>query len=343
VILDRADCGTADTSTYSVPRQAGRAVLLTTIVTAALLAFPSAVPWMIAGWLLWHTVAAARGRPAWLPLLACLGILLTKRVYWPPSLFLLAVAMLIVAIVRAVRSRIGQRHMPGSWVTTSVLWAAWLLFILDWRMSVSSSRDMQLVDGRPVVCLGDSLTSGLLPEKGYPDVLAEMLTIPVVNLGQSGINAHAALELLPRVRDADPQILVLAIGGHDFLQGRSRAETRRGLKRLVESCRALGAEVVLMEMPRGFMIDPYSALEREIARQYDLQLISDSAIRRLVLWSPVSPPGIWSPASWHLSDDGIHPNRRGTRHLAETVAAALVNMYGPPIRRTATTEPVGAD
>ena len=311
--------------------RAARALCLSMIVATALLTFPSATAWMVAFWLAWYTVAVARGRSAWLPLVACLGVLVAKRLYWTPTLVALASFILIVALVEVVHAR--KRNPPSqvAWITALALWATWALFALDWRASASCNHAVELKKDRPIVCLGDSVTSGLLPDKGYPDVMADMLAVPVVNLGQSGLTADVALDMLPRVKEANPQIVVLEIGGHDYMRGEGRAATKQNIERLITSCREMGAEVVLVAIPRGFMTDPFWGLERELARKYDLQLVSDGVIRRFVLWSPISLPGAWFP-NQHLSDDGIHPNKRGTRLLAETVANSLVQMYGQEIR-----------
>jgi hypothetical protein len=86
-----------------------------------------------------------------------------------------------------------------------------------------------------------------------------------------------------------------------------------------------------MEIPRGFITDPFSGLERELAREHDLELIPDGAIRKLILWSRFSPPGMWCDSSRHLSDDGLHPNQRGNKHLANCVVSALTKIYGEKI------------
>ena len=44
----------------------------------------------------------------------------------------------------------------------------------------------------------------------------------------------------------------------------------------------MGAGVALTEIPRGFMSDPFWGLEKEIAHEKDLELISDSGIRHTV-------------------------------------------------------------
>jgi lysophospholipase L1-like esterase len=188
---------------------------------------------------------------------------------------------------------------------------------------------------QPVVCLGDSMTSMGDGRAAYPERLGEIIALPVVNLGRPGIDTRQAADSLPDLVRARPQVVVLELGSHDFLKGRSRAETKAGLEKIIVACQEIGAEVVLMEMPRGYMIDPFAGLERELAREYDLELVPDTAIRRLLLASPALPPGQWIGGPYLTEDDGLHPNDLGNRLLAGYVADALERMYGPAIRRCA--------
>ena len=317
----------------SVPdmlRRISRAVTLTTIVVISLLSFPSVVPWMIAFWLLWHSLAVARGKPGWVPLLACVAILLAKRVYWAPGIIAFACMALLVAVAYAARSRKALSSWRVTWIGPLCLWTVWTFVLLEWQAIARCDHAVVMDARRCVVCLGDSLTSGLLPDRGYPEELKRMIRLPVVNLGQSGITTKGGLDHLPRIAQAEPQVVVIELGGHDFLKGESRSATKANLQRLIQACRELGAEVVLLEIPRGFMTDPFAGLEREIAYEEDVELVADSAIRQLVLWSPVSPPGMWLPGS-HLSDDGIHTNARGNKFVARYVAGALERMYGQQI------------
>ena len=158
-----------------------------------------------------------------------------------------------------------------------------------------------------------------------------MVSIPVADFGLDGMTTGAALKLLPAIAKMNPQVVVVELGGHDFLQGHSRQETKENLEKIVDACRAIGAEVILMEIPRGLITDRFRGLERELARQQGLELIPDTAIRRLVLSSAIAPPGSWLPSAWHLSDDGLHPNPQGSQMLARCVRDALVRLYGPDV------------
>jgi lysophospholipase L1-like esterase len=287
---------------------------------------------MVAGWLLCHTLLIVRGHAGWLPLLVCTAVLLIKRAYGSPALLSLAVLMMAVATGRILLAHTELRAAARClrWSGVAVLCGAWGWFAVDWHAAARTSRRPVLDETRPVVCIGDSLTSGVSPYGGYPDDLGGMLSVPVVNLGDAGITAQQALSLLPRIVQQRPQAVVIELGGHDFLRGRERSDTGAVLEQIIVTLQNAGAEVILMEIPRGFIVDPYAGLERELARKYDLELISDSAIRNLVLWSPHAPPGTWTKGP-HLSDDGLHPNAHGNVYLARRVAEALRRVYGPKI------------
>jgi lysophospholipase L1-like esterase len=126
-------------------------------------------------------------------------------------------------------------------------------------------------------------------------------------------------------------LLVIELGAHDFLHGDSRAATKACLKGIIDAVRQTDAEVVLMEIPRAFISNPYWGLEREVAREEDVELVSDTALRRIFLRSTAFPPGSWLGGPYLTDETGIHPNAGGRQILAESVAAALEHMYGPRI------------
>jgi lysophospholipase L1-like esterase len=154
-----------------------------------------------------------------------------------------------------------------------------------------------------------------------------MINAPVINLGQSGITTSSGVNRLQRVLAHEPQVVIIELGGHDFLREESRASTKANLQELIDECRKAGAEVVLFEIPRGFIIDRFRGLERELAYENDLELVPDAVIRNLVIWSPATPLGVrWKNS--RLSDDGIHSNSKGSQFMAAAVADSLQRMYG---------------
>ncbi len=204
----------------------------------------------------------------------------------------------------------------------------WAGMFYEWRAIENCSSPQTFDFSRPIVCLGDSLTEGLHPDDGYPDALKHLVNAEVINLGFSGMASSQAIGQIDRVLSHNPQLVIIELGGHDFLKGHSRSQTRSNLTSLIDSCRRNGSDVVLMEIPRGFIFDPYASLERQIASEKDVQLISDTWLRQIVLLSPIAPPGRWMSEHARLSEDGIHSNEQGSQKIANDVARVLESMYG---------------
>ena len=312
----------------------GRAFGFGMAVAASLLVFPNAVPWMIAAWLATYTILILFGRRGTLCLLTCLVVVVAKRPTPAPGLIVLLAVMLSVAMLRFwfARNTAQSKTRRFAWLSTAVLWAAWGGMTLDWYGSAHCRHPVVLKPGRPIVCFGDSMTN-LGKSVGYPRDLQRLISLPVYNLGIGGISAkETAANFLPEITRLNPQVVVIELGGHDFLRGYSRAATKEQLKTIIDAARRIGAEVVLVEMPRAFVSDPFWGLEREIARQEDVELVPDTAMRRVFLRSTVFPPGTWLGPPYLTDETGIHPNDRGNEILAEYVAEALQRMYGPGIR-----------
>lgn len=317
--------------TSGIFRRIFRTIGICAAVSISLLCFPHWLPWMIAFWVAWHTVLVCQGRCGYWPLIACLAILVVRLVPVTPAMLLLAAALLGLSLWR-----IRIRANPGGfghiqWVLLAGLWIAWGLQGIEYRRSATCNHPVTFDRDRPVVCIGDSLTEGMIPDRGYPGQLESMVGVPVINEGVSGIATAPAIGILERaIERHHPQAVVLEVGGHDFLKWHSRSSTKANLAKMIALCRDNDCEPVLMEIPRGFMIDPYASLERELAYEHDLQLVDDRWLRHIVLMSPAAPPGMWFKSA-QLSDDGIHSNPKGSRAIAQFVADALVDLYGDQV------------
>lgn len=315
-----------------------RLILATLLVATSLLTFPSGVPFMIAGWLGCYAALLWFGYRGWPALAGCLFVVAAKRIDWPPGLVLFAAASgLAIGLELYERRKVDRTGFRrGQFILSAIVGLAWLGFAWDWHRCSHANHLVAAADDRPIVCLGDSLTS-YPPRGGYPTHLARLVRAPVINLGQPGVTSSEALKQLPQLEAARPQAVIIELGGHDFLKDpswlktASRAVAKQNLEQLIMASRSLGAEVVLVEVPRGFVTDPFAGLERELSRQYDLELVSDGAIRNLVLRSRLCPPGAWTGGPY-LSDDGLHPNVLGEKYLAAAALGSLMRLFGPKIK-----------
>ncbi len=294
-------------------------------LVASLLVFPAWLPWMLLGWLLLFAIRRVRGKAGWPPLALGVAIVLFRRVDWAPGLLALGPLMIAAAALDRLRGR-KPFLRTAALVAGCCLVPAWLFMAWDWSRVGRTSRHPELLPDRPIVCMGDSLLSG-----GFARVLQQRLRVPVVDLAQGGITTTEGVKQIPEMLEKRPQAVVVELGGHDSLRGRSRAAAKENLEKIIDAARGAGAEVFLFEIPRAFVMDPYAGLERELARKHDLELIHDGAIRQLVLFSPFTPLGSWTGRL--LSYDGLHPNDSGNVFLADRAQAALVRVYGAELQR----------
>ncbi|HEX7900003.1 MAG TPA: GDSL-type esterase/lipase family protein [Planctomycetota bacterium] len=285
-------------------------------VVASLLVFPAGVPWMALGWILLFGVELLRGRPSWIFAALPLVLILVKRVDWPLALPVLL--LLLAASASGARRLAVDRRRAAAALAVLLLGWTWVLWA--WSDAARTSRRPSFDPDRPIVCVGDSLTA-----YAYPRELQNLVAAKVVDHGVGGTTAAQGLEALSRTLALKPQAVLIEFGGHDYLRDRTRDQTRASLDAMIRACREAGAEVILFEIPRGFLYDPFGGLERQLARAHDLELVTDGAIRSLILRSPWFPVRLGEP----LSYDGLHPNEAGNAHLARAAAAALARVYGP--------------
>jgi acyl-CoA hydrolase len=172
--------------------------------------------------------------------------------------------------------------------------------------------------GATVLALGDSLTygTGATPETSYPAVLAGLTGWSVVNAGVPGDTSTQARERLPALlAEYKPVLVIVCIGGNDFLRTLSEVETRAQVRATCEEARASGAQVMLVAVPRvsalaaatGSLSD--HAMYGEIAAELKLPLHGKG-------WS-----GVLGDAS--LRSDQVHANAKGYERFANELYKSL--------------------
>ncbi|NKE65441.1 arylesterase [Ramlibacter sp. RBP-2] len=170
--------------------------------------------------------------------------------------------------------------------------------------------------GAVVLALGDSLTWGIgaTPETSYPAVLAGLTGWQVVNAGVPGDTSAAALARLPALlQEHSPRLVIVGIGGNDFLRRLPPAETRDNIRRICRDAAASGAQVLLVAIPELSML---AAVARSLS---DHPMYEELATE---LGVPLHEGGwakvLGDPA---LRSDAIHANAQGYEAFARGLAA----------------------
>ena len=175
------------------------------------------------------------------------------------------------------------------------------------------ARHDAIPPGATVVALGDSLTygTGSDPASSYPAVLAAMTGWQVVNAGVPGETAAQGCERLPDlVALHRPALVLVLLGGNDFLRRRPDAAVREALAACAATARASQATLVLVPVPRlGLSGLADAPLYAEASRALAVPLV-DAGLSDLL-------------GDRAMRADAVHLNAAGYRAMAERMARGL--------------------
>ena len=178
---------------------------------------------------------------------------------------------------------------------------------------------------RTIVFLGTSLTAGYGlndPGEAYPAHIQRMLDsagldYQVVNAGVSGETSAGARRRIDWILRAPPAVLVIETGANDGLRGQDPDSLRTNIQAIIDRTRAAApaTKIILLGMEAlpnlgARYTREFRAVYTELARDNDLTLV------------PFLLQGIGGVDSLNQGD-GIHPNQRGARLMAENVWPAL--------------------
>ena len=163
-----------------------------------------------------------------------------------------------------------------------------------------------------LLAFGDSLTygTGASEPESYPAQLEALIGRRVVRAGVPGEVTAQALARLPGALDEHaPRLLLLCIGGNDFLRRLGNPQAERNVREMVQLAKSRGVAVLLIGTPEpGFSVSPpafYAAIAKDFRVPYEEGVIGEVLMDRA------------------LKADPIHPNARGYRLIAERIAERL--------------------
>jgi lysophospholipase L1-like esterase len=173
--------------------------------------------------------------------------------------------------------------------------------------------------GSTIIAFGDSLVQGhgASPGRDVVSVLEKRLGTNIINAGRGGDTTAAALARLDRdVLSRNPRIVMVLLGGNDFLRRVPHHETLANLDAIVSRIRGRGAAVVIVGISAGLFGDPYVDGLTDLAWRTSSGLVTDIL------------GGIMGNGA--LMADAIHPNDRGYEVMADRLEPVLREL----VRRT---------
>jgi acyl-CoA thioesterase-1 len=165
----------------------------------------------------------------------------------------------------------------------------------------------------PIVAFGDSLVYGTGSSGGgFVRLLEERIGRPIENLGIPGDSTADGVERLDEVLALQPSVVILLLGGNDFLRQVPQATTFANLAIIIERLQADGAAVLLAGVRGGVIRDHFAAGFEQLADRYGTAYVHD------VLDDTLGVEGYMA--------DQVHPNDAGYRVIADRIHPVLAAM-----------------
>ncbi|MEP6772710.1 MAG: GDSL-type esterase/lipase family protein, partial [Polaromonas sp.] len=171
-----------------------------------------------------------------------------------------------------------------------------------------------------LLCLGDSLTFGYGAPDGasYPQQLERLTGHVTQNAGINGDTAEGALARLPALlQENTPGLVLVSIGGNNFLRNMPLDGTRAAIKSIVQTA-AAGTQVVLIAQPKPVLLSAATGSLNDHEVYADVAAETGTALFA----------GGWSYvlSRSELRSDQIHANAEGYKVFAERLATWLRDM-----------------
>ncbi|WP_049763883.1 arylesterase [Shewanella halifaxensis] len=165
----------------------------------------------------------------------------------------------------------------------------------------------------PILILGDSLSAsyGMPEDQGWVQLLREkMPDHSIINGSVSGETSAGGLRRLPALLEsAQPELLLIELGGNDGLRGFPPKQLKTNLTKIIELAKAQQVTILLSEI----MVPPnygpryasqISTVYKELATEHEVTLMP------FFMEQIAIDPSL-------MQRDGIHPNQKAQPAIAE--------------------------
>lgn len=136
--------------------------------------------------------------------------------------------------------------------------------------------------------------------------------MPIINLGVSGNTTADAMARTDDIFKQDPKIVIVLLGGNDYLRRIPMDDTFANLDKIVDEIQSHGAAVLLLGVRGGLLKDSYNSRFEVFAREHGTGFV------------PNVLDGLLGNRDY-MSDE-IHPNDAGYAKIADKVAPELKRM-----------------
>lgn len=168
--------------------------------------------------------------------------------------------------------------------------------------------------GTDIIAFGDSLVEGVGASAGNDlvSLLSREINQPIINLGHAGDTTADGLARLSDLDQYHPKVVLLLLGGNDYLKKIPVSDTRKNLALLIRNIQSRGAVVLLLGVRGGVLNDKFATEFENLRDVYHTAYVSD------VL------SGLFGNSNY--MSDAVHPNDLGYKKIAQRVSLVLTQV-----------------
>jgi lysophospholipase L1-like esterase len=167
--------------------------------------------------------------------------------------------------------------------------------------------------GTGIIAFGDSLVEGVGSgvKGGFVTNLSGMVKQPIKNYGVSGDTTASALARITSVlaQNPNPEVVLVLLGGNDFLQKVPKEKTFQNLKMIIKTFQDTGAVVILLGVRGGLITDRTEEDYKNLSEEYNTAFV------------PNVLDGLFGNSAYMA--DTIHPNTAGYEIISKKVYPEL--------------------
>ncbi len=196
-------------------------------------------------------------------------------------------------------------------ILLGLLFGGWVFIKRHFFFSYKNITNIRS-QGTDIILIGDSITHGfgVGEQDAYPAILERHLGLKLIKEGRDGETTSSALARLDELMlDKNPRIVVVFLGGNDFLQKAPADLVEKNLAEMITKIHKSGTMVVLVGIRTGVLTDDYGKVYERLSKQFGTAYV----------------PNILHNIIGHdeLMLDPIHPNEKGHEVIAERILKVL--------------------
>lgn len=200
--------------------------------------------------------------------------------------------------------------MNTKWLWGSIIVGAIAIAFLIFRQNDTGPKQT-IRDTGPIVAFGDSLIYGVgaSTDQNFVTKLSTKIGEPIVNLGIPGNTTADGLARLNTVVALNPRIVLVLLGGNDYLKRVPPETTFSNLDTIISELRKRDIGVIVLGVQGGVLSDPFEKEFKALTKKHAVAYVPN-VLNGLI-------------GKKDLMSDAVHPNAEGYQRIADIVYPVL--------------------